>query len=136
MGSPPVPRIWSIFEPYLAGASLGLCLFPCIFPECLQRKSEIYVKFFVMGILFLLLMLTFSLLYVAIILSLIALFMKQKNMFYWYNYWGYSLFLQYSFQNQLVGVQLFRTFSVDTRIQMQLRVYSLEFKTPSLASVI
>lgn len=123
----------AFFEPYLAGASLGLCLFFVYF-RMFTKKSEIYVKFFVMGILFLLLMLTFSrTVYVAIILSLIALFIKQKKYVFIGITIGVFIILAVFIPKPIgVGVQLFRTFSVDTRIQNAIEGVQLWTKNPIL----
>ena len=123
----------SFFEPYLAGAVLGLCLFFVYF-RMFTKKGEIYVKCFALGILFLLLMLTFSrTVYVAIILSLVVLFIKQKK----YTFIGITIsafiILSIFIPKPIgVGVQLFRTFSVGTRISNAFEGVQLWMKNPIL----
>ena len=123
----------AFFEPYLAGAALGLC-FLFVYFRMFSKKGQIYVKCFILGLLFLLLMLTFSrTVYVAIIVSLIALFIRQKR----YNFIGLTvaafIILAVFIPKPIgVGVQLFRTFSVDTRIQNAIEGVQLWTKNPIL----
>ena len=121
----------SFFEPYLAGAVLGLCLFFVYF-RMFEKKGQIYIKLFVMGILFLLLMLTFSrTVYVAIILSLLVLFFRQKKYILMGVTIGAFVILAIFIPKPIgVGVQLFRTFSVDTRIQNTIEGVQLWTKNP------
>lgn len=121
----------SFFEPYLAGAVLGLSLFFVYF-RMFTKKSQIYIKLFVMGILFLLLMLTFSrTVYVAIILSLLVLFFRQKKYILMGVTIGAFIILAVFIPKPIgVGVQLFRTFSVDTRIQNAIEGVQLWTKNP------
>lgn len=121
----------SFFEPYLAGAALGLCFFFVYF-RMFTKKGEVYIKFFVLGILFLLLMLTFSrTVYVAIILSLITLFIKQKRYVFIGITIGAFVILAIFIPKPIgVGVQLFRTFSVDTRISNAIEGVQLWTKNP------
>ena len=121
------------FEPYLAGAALGICFFFVYF-RMLTRKSEIYVKFSVLGILFLLLMLTFSrTVYVAIILSLITLFTKQKRYLFIGITMGAFIILAIFIPKPIgVGVQLFRTFSINTRVSNAVEGVKFWMKNPIL----
>lgn len=121
----------SFFEPYLAGAILGLCLFFVYFKMFL-KKNQIYIKYFILGVLFLLIMLTFSrTVYVAIVVSLIALFIKQRK----YSLIGLTVaafvILAVFIPKPIgVGVQLLRTFSVDTRIRNAVEGVQLWTKNP------
>lgn len=123
----------SFFEPYLAGAVLGLSIFFVYF-RMFTKKNQIYIKLFVMGILFLLLMLTFSrTVYVAIILSLLVLFFRQKKYIFMGVTIGAFIMLAVFIPKPIgVGVQLFRTFSVDTRIQNAVEGVQLWMKNPIL----
>ena len=61
------------------------------------------------------------------------IYKTKKVQFHRFDYGRFSLFLQYLFQNQLGwGVQLFRTFSVDTRIQNAIEGVQLWTKNPIL----
>lgn len=123
----------SFFEPYLAGGILGLCLLFVYF-RMFMKKNQTYIKYFVLGILFLLIMLTFSrTVYVAIIVSLIGIFIRQKK----YVLIGLTvaafIILAVFIPKPIgVGVQLFRTFSVDTRIQNAVEGVQLWTKNPIL----
>ncbi|MBI4974192.1 hypothetical protein HZC27_06305 [Candidatus Roizmanbacteria bacterium] len=123
----------AFFEPYLAGAVLGLCFFFVYF-RMFSKKAQIFIKCSILGILFLLLMLTFSrTVYVAIILSLITLFFRQKK----YTFIGLTvsafIILAIFIPKPIgVGVQLFRTFSVDTRISNAVEGVQIWMKNPFL----
>lgn len=123
----------SFFEPFLAGAAIGLCFFFVYF-RMFFKKGQRYVKCFILGILFLLLMLTFSrTVYVAFIVSLITLFIRQKK----YTLIGLTvaafIILAIFIPKPIgVGVQLFRTFSLDTRIQNAVEGVQLWMKNPIL----
>lgn len=121
----------SFFEPYLAGGMFGLSLFFVYF-RMLTKKNQIYIKLFFMGILFLLLMLTFSrTVYVAIIFSLLVLFFRQKKYIFMGVTIGTFIILAVFIPKPIgVGVQLFRTFSVDTRIQNAIEGVQLWYKNP------
>ena len=123
----------SFFEPYLAGSVLGLCLFFVYF-RMFTKKNQAYLKFFVMGILFILLMLTFSrTVYVAMIFSLMVLFFKQKKYIFIGVTIGSFIILAFAIPKPIgVGVQLFRTFSIDTRIQNAIEGVQLWVKHPIL----
>lgn len=123
----------TFFEPYLAGGILGLCLFFVYFKMFL-KKNQIYIRYFILGILFLLIMLTFSrTVYVAIIVSLVALFLKQKKYaFIWLTVAAFIIIALFIPKPVGVGVQLLRTFSIDTRINNAVEGVQLWLKNPIL----
>lgn len=103
------------FEPYLAGAALGLALYFIYFHGYGLKKY----RYLLLSCLFILIMLTFSrTVYAAVMISLFALFIQKRK---------YKLLLLTAVSFVVlafaipkpvgVGVQLLRTFSVETRIR-------------------
>ena len=121
----------TFFEPYLAGAALGL-LFFFVYFRMFSKRSQIWIKRFMLGIIFLLIMLTFSrTVYMTIMISLMILFIREKRYLYAGQTIAAFMLLAIVIPKPVgVGVQLFRTFSVETRINNAVEGVKVWTKNP------
>lgn len=129
---PHLYRVFSFFfEPYLAGAAITLSLFFAYF-HLFLKKQERVLRYIILIVLFILFMLTFSrTVYIAALLTIFVFFLKKRNIFYIVFILSLFILLAFIIPKPVgVGVQLYRTFSIDTRIKNMAEGIGLWTKAP------
>lgn len=131
---PHLYRVFSFFfEPYLAGGALGLSiLYLASHWKAVHRMF--YVKWSVIIIMFVLLMLTFSrTVYLAILVTSVVYFLRRGKPLYIAFLFCLFIILAILIPKPVgVGVQLFRTFSIETRLNNAKEGISLWLRQPFL----
>ncbi|MFA5136680.1 MAG: O-antigen ligase family protein [Patescibacteria group bacterium] len=119
------------FEPYLAGASLGLSLYFVLF-RLQMKKTWKFLKTLLLLMIFILIVLTFSrTVYLAFLISLIFLLIREgKYVLILLSVCAFVLTVFLAPKPVGVGVQLYRTFSITTRIDNALEGTRMWLKYP------
>ena len=115
---PHLYRVFSFFfEPYLAGAALVLAFYFVHF-RMFNKEKCLKIKMILLGLIFVLIMLTFSrTVYLAFLGSLFFLLIKEgKFKLFGLTILAFVILAIFIPKPVGVGVQLFRTFSIETRI--------------------
>jgi len=129
---PHLYRVFSFFfEPYLAGAAITLSLYFFYFHFFLGNNKK-FLKYTILAVLFILLMLTFSrTVYIAALITISLFFLKKRNISHIFFLLVFFVLLVIVIPKPVgVGVQLYRTFSIDTRINNMVEGIQLWAKAP------
>lgn len=130
---PHLYRVFAFFfEPYLAGAAIGLSMMFVYFRGTRWGR----IRWVALAVLFLLLMLTFSrTVYVAAMFTFTLFFLRRKNMKSIVLLFFLFAVLAYLIPKPVgVGVQLLRTFSIETRLRNAQEGVAMWTRSPILGT--